>query len=211
MIHNHCLSRTHNDSQPLAQHSTTWLATTVWGSGCESWCGILSQWWWIMVSDEWASGCESWCAMLSQWLWIMVSYTEPVVVNHGVLWCAGGCESWCVMLSQLLWIVVCYSEQVVVNHSELCCEKWLWIMMRYQYVEHSGWESWCALLSSVVVNCDVLCLEKWLWIMMWYRYAEPSGWESWCFMPNQWLWIAHHDSQPLAQHNSLWFTNTGSV
>jgi hypothetical protein len=30
--------------------------------------------------------------MVSQWLLIMVCYSEPVVVNHGLLCCAKGCE-----------------------------------------------------------------------------------------------------------------------
>ena len=33
----------------------------------------------------WASGCESGCVIPNQWLWIMVCYTDPVVVNHGML------------------------------------------------------------------------------------------------------------------------------
>jgi hypothetical protein len=32
-----------------------------------------------------SSGCESWCGILSQWLLTMVCYAEPLVVNHGVL------------------------------------------------------------------------------------------------------------------------------
>jgi hypothetical protein len=46
----------------------------------------------------------------------MVCYTEPVVVNHGVLCRASGCKSWCVLLSQWVGIMVCYAEPVVVNH-----------------------------------------------------------------------------------------------
>jgi hypothetical protein len=49
----------------------------------------------------------------------MVCYAEPVVVNHGVLCCAGGCESWCVMLSQWLCIMLCYAEPAVLNHGVL--------------------------------------------------------------------------------------------
>ena len=60
------------------------------------------------------------CVLLSQWLWIMVCYTEPVVVNHGVLFWAIGCESYGVLcLNQRLWIMVCYAEPVVVNHGVL--------------------------------------------------------------------------------------------
>ena len=51
----------------------------------------------------------------------MACYTEPVVVNHGVLSRASGCESWCVLLSKLLLIMVCIAEQVIVNHGESCC------------------------------------------------------------------------------------------
>ena len=30
----------------------------------------------------------------------MACYTEPVVVNHGVLYGASGCDVWCTMLSK---------------------------------------------------------------------------------------------------------------
>ena len=30
----------------------------------------------------------------------MACYTEPVVVNHGVLYGASGCDVWCANLSQ---------------------------------------------------------------------------------------------------------------
>ena len=77
--------------------------------------------------------------MLSQWLWIMVCYTEPVVVNHGVLYWTSGCESGFIIQSKWLWIMLCYSEPRVVNHSEL----W-WA---------SGCESCCVILSQAgIVN-----------------------------------------------------------
>ena len=66
----------------------------------------------------------------------MACYTEPVVVNHGVLYGASGCDSWCVMLSQWLLIMKCIAEQVIVNHGELCCA--------------SSCESWCAMLSQLL-------------------------------------------------------------
>jgi hypothetical protein len=142
----------------------------------------------------WASDCESLC------------YAEPMVVNHGVLFWSSGCEVCCVILSQWLWIMLCYAAPVVVKHGELC-----WA---------NGCESWCAML--VVGNHGVLC-----W---------GSGCESWCAKLNQWLWImvcsaepvvvnhgelcitrhdshplaqySTHNSQPLAQNNSPWLTNT---
>jgi hypothetical protein len=40
--------------------------------------------------------------MVSQYLLIMVCNSEPVVVNHGLLYCAKGCESCRVILSQWL-------------------------------------------------------------------------------------------------------------
>ena len=46
----------------------------------------------------------------------MVCYTEPGVVNHGVLYRASGCESWFVLLRQWLLIMVCIAEQMIVNH-----------------------------------------------------------------------------------------------
>jgi len=42
-------------------------------SGCESWFIIQRQWLWIMVYYS------------SQWLWIVLCYPESVVVNHGEL------------------------------------------------------------------------------------------------------------------------------
>jgi len=30
----------------------------------------------------------------------MLHYSEPMVVNHGVLYLASGCKLWCVMLIQ---------------------------------------------------------------------------------------------------------------
>ena len=148
----------------------------------------------------WASGCQSWCVILCQWMWIMVSFTVPVVVNNDVscwvsgcelccamlvnnngLYCVSGCEF--VMLCQLLWvmvsyivprvwIMVCNAQPVVVNHGVLC------------------WASGCELLCAL--------LRQWLCIMV--GYAEPvvlnhcviywsSGCELWWVRLNQWLWI----------------------
>jgi hypothetical protein len=65
MIPNHLHSITHHDSEPQAQHSKSWFATTV---------------------SVWQ------CVILSQWLWVIVCYAEPVVVNHGELcWATGVC------------------------------------------------------------------------------------------------------------------------
>jgi hypothetical protein len=50
----------------------------------------------------------------------MACFTEPVVVNHGVLYGDSGCESWCAMLSQWLCVMVCNAEPVAVNHGVLC-------------------------------------------------------------------------------------------
>ena len=49
----------------------------------------------------------------------MVCYTEPLVVNPGVIYGASDSQSWCVMLNQWLLIMVCYAEPVVVNHGVL--------------------------------------------------------------------------------------------
>ena len=59
--------------------------------------------------------------MLSQWLLSMVCNSEPVVVNHGLLYCAKGCELWRVILSQWLSIMVCYTEPVDVNRGKFYC------------------------------------------------------------------------------------------
>ena len=111
----------------------------------ESWCVILWQLVWIMVSNVdpdvvnhrelcSASGCESCCVLLSQWF-----------MNHGVLYRAKGFESWCAMLIQWLWGILCHVEPVVVYHLVLCSA--------------SGWDSWCVML------------RQWLWIMV--SYDEP--------------------------------------
>jgi hypothetical protein len=50
----------------------------------------------------------------------MACYTDPVVVNHGMLGGASGCESWCVILSQLLLVMMCISEPVAGNPGVLC-------------------------------------------------------------------------------------------
>jgi hypothetical protein len=52
---------------------------------------------------------------------IMACYTEPVGVNHGVLYGASGFESLCVLLSQWLLIMVCIAEQMIVKQGKLCC------------------------------------------------------------------------------------------
>jgi hypothetical protein len=127
MIHNHWLSIAQYDSYPLSQHRTTWFNSNdtnhgvlCWVSGCESCCGMLSQWQWIMVRYAvsvllnhgvlcWDNGYESYCAMLSQWLWIIVWYAESVLVSRGALWWASSYESCCVLLNQWFWIMLCYA------------------------------------------------------------------------------------------------------
>jgi hypothetical protein len=129
----------------------------------------------------------------------MVSFTEPVVVNHGVYCWASNCESWWVLLCQLLWIMVCYAESVVVNYAVLC----LWIMVSctvQMAVIHGllcyaiGCESWwvmrrqwlwivCAMLNQTVVNHAVLFLADCVWVMV--CYAEPLVIND----MSQWLWI----------------------
>ena len=42
----------------------------------------------------------------------MACSTEPVGVNHGVLYGASGYESWCVILNKCLLIMVCIAEEV---------------------------------------------------------------------------------------------------
>jgi hypothetical protein len=151
MIHNLWHSMTIHDSQPLAHHSTPWFTTS---------CSEFN----ITTHNHWLSITHH---------GIMVFYSEPVVVNHGVLFWASGCESCCVILSQWLWIMVCYAELVVVNHGVLC-----WA---------SGGESWCVMLSQ----------------RLWIKVHTKTH--------NHWLSIAHHDSQPLAQHNTPWFTTTSTA
>jgi hypothetical protein len=139
MIHNHWLSISHHDSQPLILENTQWL----W------WAQLMGIMLWyarpVVVNQGflcWAGGCESWFIRLRQWLWIIVYFLESVVVNHGVICWVNGCESLCVILSQWLWIIAWYAEPLVMNHGMLC-----WA---------SGCESWWLMLS------------QWLWIMVCY-------------------------------------------
>jgi hypothetical protein len=48
--------------------------------------------------------------MMSQWLWMMVCYSEPVVVNHGVLCWASGCEAW--------WAIIEFNIRLYDKNSE---------------------------------------------------------------------------------------------
>jgi hypothetical protein len=52
----------------------------------------------------------------------MVCYAEPVIVNHGVLFCARRCEPWWAMLRQNLTIMLYYTEPVIVIHGVLSKE-----------------------------------------------------------------------------------------
>jgi hypothetical protein len=132
MVHNNWLSKTHNDSQPMAQHSTP------------------GQWFWISVCYieplivnhcelSWASGCET--------LWVMLS---SVCRNCDVLCWGSWCESLWFMLSQWLWIMVCYSVQIGVNHGELCWTR-CWqseciILSQWSLAQHSS--SWLTTTCS---------------------------------------------------------------
>jgi hypothetical protein len=175
---------THHNSQQLAHHSSPWFTTT--GSAK---CTMIHNHWLIIAhhdSQPLAQHNIPWFTTTGSALLAMIHnpfYSEPLVVNHGVLFWARCCDSRCIILSKWLWILLCYSDSGVVNHGKLC-----WA---------SGCESWYVMLS------------QWLWIMV--SYDEPvvvnhgafcgaSGCESW--------W---DDSQPLAQHNTSWFTSIGSA
>ena len=161
-----------------------------------------------------------------EWLWIMVCYTEPVVINHGVLYWAvvvnhgvycwaSDCESWWVLLCQWWWIMMCYAESVVVNNAVLC----LWIRMSctvpvavnrgFLYCA-SGCESCGVMLWDGCESCCAM-LSQWLWTMV--SYDQPvvvnhgvlfwaSGYVSWCFMLSQWLWIKLCYSEPASGSKS---------
>jgi hypothetical protein len=191
MIHNHWLSITHHDSQPLDQHSTPWFTNHLLSIPHHHSQPLVqhnSQWFTTTGADHgvlyWASCCESWWVMLSQWLCIIVSYAEPVVVNRGV-WCwANNCDAWCVMLSQWLWFMVFYAEPMVVYNGGLCCV--------------SGWESCCAIPS----HWDSQPLAQ--YNTPWFTTNSSV---LFTVILNHWLSIAHQESQSLAQHNTPWFTN----
>ena len=142
-------------------------------------------------------------------------YSEPVVVNLGVLFWASGCESCCVILSQWFWIIVSYAEPVVMNGGELFwssgCESWyvvlsywLWIMVFY--AKPSGCEPWCSMLSKVIVNHAVICWAQWLWVMAIYdvpglwiivSYAEPVVGNHAVLFWFEWLWIMVCNVEPV--------------
>jgi hypothetical protein len=96
-------SKTHHDSQPLAQHYTPWFTIT-----CSGLHTIIYIHWFSITHDNSHPLAQYYIpSMMSQWVWIMVCYAEPVVVNHGLLCCTKGCELWRLILSQWLWIMVC--------------------------------------------------------------------------------------------------------
>jgi hypothetical protein len=195
MIHNHCLTITNHDSQPLAQLKTPWFTAT----GSSQWLRIMVSYAEPVVANQivlcWASGCESLCALLRKWLWIMVCYTETVVVNHDISpWLTTTCsalhtminnhligithhDSQRVMISYIvpgLWIVVCNADPVVVNQGVVCwtsaCDSWcvmLWIMVSYN--EPVGANHGVLLGGSA---CESWCalLSQWLCIMVWTHH-----------------------------------------
>jgi hypothetical protein len=208
MIHNHWLSITHHDSEPLAQNSS------------------------------WTSGCESWWVLLSQWMWVIVCNAVTAVVNHGVLCWGSGCESMWALLGQWVWVMVCNDEPVGVNYvcstiHTMINSHWYSKTHLDSKSLPQQYTSWLTTTGSVV-NYAVLCLS----IMVSYiepvtvnhgLLCYASGCESWWVMLCQRLWImacysepvvvnhdvllsiTHHDSQPLVQHSTPWLTTTGSV
>jgi hypothetical protein len=169
MVHNHLLSITRYDLQPLAQHNTPWFTTT----RLESCCAILSQWVWFMVRyaeqlvvNHGVLYRPEWLWIIVWWLWIMLCYTESVGVNHCVVVVNHVVLYW----ARWLWIMLYYAESVVVNHLVLCWAEWLWITVCYA--------------EPVVVNHSELC---------WASGYEPS------FAMLIWVGVNHgtkHDSQP---------------
>jgi hypothetical protein len=172
-----------------------------------------------MIHNHWLSIThKSWCVMLRQWLWIMVCYSEPVVVNHGVLYGAIGCESWCVILSQWLLVMMCIAEPVSVNHGLFC---WLRIIHHYSQTlaqnntpwftttvsalhtmthNHSdqystAWFTTTCYTEPVVVNHGVLC--------------GASGCESWCFIRSHWLWIMVCYTEPVVVSHDVYCWASG--
>jgi hypothetical protein len=206
MIHNLCHSITHHDSHPR---------------GCESWCVMLCLWLWIMVCYDqpvlvnhgvlcWASGYVSWCAMLRQWFWIMVCYSGPVVVNNGVFTTTRS-------------FITHHDSQPLAQHNTP------WFTTTGSALHTMISNHWLIIAPhNSQPLAHYVILSQWLWIMVWY--AEPvfvnqcalywaKGCESWCVKLSQWLLITdcyavpkvHHDSQPLAQHNTPWLITTGSA
>jgi hypothetical protein len=201
-------SCTHHNSQPLANHISSWL--TKLAKNNKQWFTITSsgplaqqntpyfkitdsaQHHVLQTDEIWlASGCELWWVMLSQWVWIIMCYAERIVVNHVVLCWTSGCESWSVMLSQWSWIMFCYVESVVVNHVVLC----------------------------LAIGCESCCvmLGHWLWIMLCYtdpvvvnncEFCWDSGCESWCAMNNKCVWIMLCYFEPIVlNHDVISWTN----
>ena len=162
-----------------------------WASGCESWCAMLRA----GIHDVLclAIGFESWYVMLSQWLCIMVCYSEPVIVNQGMLYWA-----------QWLWIMLFY----------ILCQ-WSWISVLYWTI---GCDSWWAMLGQWLWIICVM-LSQWLWIIV--CFGEPvvnhgelcwdSGCESWWAMLRHWVWIMLcYAWAELVNHGELWWA-TGCI
>ena len=145
----------------------------------------------------------------------MRCYSEPVVVNHGVIYWTSGCESWFVMLSQWLWTMVWYTAPVVVKRGDLC-----WT---------SGCESWCVMLSKWIVNQGVVCwatgCESWfVMLSQWFRsmvsYAVPGGLIMVCnaepVVVNHallywfvWLWIMVNNDKPVVLNHGVLYWGSG--
>ena len=140
-------------------------------SDCESWWGLLSQWFVNHGVLCCTSAPESWRVILNQWLCIIVSYAEPVVENHVLFYWASGCESWSVMLCQWFWIMLCYAFfKLGITVWTLC--QWVIIMLCYS--------------ELVVGNNDVNAVPVGV------NHVElcfANGWESWRIIIYQWLWI----------------------
>jgi hypothetical protein len=133
--------------------------------------------------------------------------------------------------------MVCYYVPVSVTHGELCwdsgCESqcvilrhWLWIIVSYaeSVVVNDGvlcWASGCealwTMLRSVCMNHGVNAVlvdmnhgsEPLAELTL--HDSRPLVQHNTPWFTNHWIRISHHDSQPLVQHTSPWFISTSTA
>jgi hypothetical protein len=133
------LSITHNDSHPLAQHRSPWLATN--GSALPTMIPNHLHSITHHDSEPLAQHSKSigmWC----QRLWIMVNYAEPVQVNHGVLcWASGSATTGSV------WHTMIHRHWLTIRHHDSqplaqYCTPWYpttgWLQVMVIYAEPVG-------------------------------------------------------------------------
>jgi hypothetical protein len=147
IIHNHWLSITQHDSQPLAQHDNPWSQPLPHHS--TPWFTTSGSELHTMIDNHWLSTTNHDSQTLIRHDTPWFPTTGVSIAHHdSQLLCSNNTSRFITTeLTIGLWITVSYDEPMVVNHGVLC-----WA---------SGCESWCVILS------------QWLWIML--CYSEPAS------------------------------------